>query len=71
MTNSATRAREILDELSRTPVPTGPVELSQAYLRAVERVEKLPVNRARADKTWVIRIVRESAELFARAVRKR
>ena len=41
---------EMLDEL--TPVPTGPVHLSPAYLRAVRAIEDHPDNRNGADKTF-------------------
>jgi hypothetical protein len=40
--------RALLDEYARMPIPTGPVESSDGFLRAVERVEsprRRPVRR--------------------------
>ena len=48
-------AREILDTLARDAPDAGFTPLSAGYLRAVERVERLPGNRAGADKSWVLR----------------
>lgn len=48
---------KILDELE--PVPTGPVELSPAYLKAVKAVEDRPENQSGADKTWVPTAIRQ------------
>jgi hypothetical protein len=41
----------ILDGLEA--VPTGPVELSPEYLRAVARIEERPENQDGSDKSWV------------------
>lgn len=49
------------------PVPTGPVELSPEYLRAVERVESHPSNQSGVDKTWVGETLRRNRAHFARA----
>jgi hypothetical protein len=46
-------AIKLLDELSRMPRETGPVSLSEKYLRAVESVESLLSNQSGADKSWV------------------
>ncbi len=35
--------------------PAGPIVLAQEYLRALERVERLPANRHGTDKTWTER----------------
>jgi hypothetical protein len=56
----------LLDDFARTPVPSGPVELDAAYLRAIERWEALPENAERADKSWVGRCQRMWDAHFAR-----
>ena len=48
-------AREILDALVRDTPDAGFRPLSSGYLRAVDRVERLPCNRTGADKSWVLR----------------
>jgi hypothetical protein len=48
---------------------SGPVQLSQEYLRALERVEALPENQAGADKTWLWRTFERDRLHFARARR--
>lgn len=45
----------LLEAYSRMPTPTGPVALSPAYLRALERWEALPEQAEGADKSWVLR----------------
>lgn len=65
------RALRILDEIWKAPIPTGPVTLSEDYLRVVRYVERLPENRSGADKTWVYRSQRQFREYFARARRVR
>ena len=57
----------LLDHYARQPKPSGPVALSAAYLRAIERWEALPDNAAGADKSWVGRCQDEFAAHFARA----
>lgn len=47
------------------------IELDDDYLRAIAIVEALPENQSGADKSWVWRLVDQSAKLFARAVRVR
>lgn len=49
------------------PVPTGPVQLSPEYLKAVERVENLPSNRSGSDKTWVGEALRQFRAHFENA----
>lgn len=56
---------KILDELE--PVPTGPVQLSPGYLRAVRMVEDRPENRCGADKTWVGKAIRQFEAHYERA----
>ncbi len=63
--------RELLDRFRRMPRETGPVTLSDAYLRHVERQEASPVNAPGADKSWVPRCIEEAAQLWACAVRIR
>ena len=48
-------ARDILDALARDAPDAGFTPLSAGYLRAVERVEKLPADRTGTDKSWVLR----------------
>ena len=47
------------------------IELDAEYLRAIAIAEALPENQSGADKTWVGNLLHESADNFARAVRKR
>ncbi len=56
---------KILDELE--PVPTGPVQLSPEYLKAVEAVEDRPENQSGSDKTWVGKAIRQFHAHFERA----
>ena len=49
------------------PVPTGPVQLSPEYLKAVERVENHPDNQSGSDKTWVGAALRRNRAHFERA----
>ena len=48
-------------------VAKGPIELDEAYLRAVRKIESLPQNRSGADKTWVERVIRRWRDHYARA----
>jgi len=57
---------DLLRAIAAEPLPTGPVELSHAYLRAVEAVENDPANRDGADKSWVFSTLRRNAAFFAR-----
>jgi hypothetical protein len=47
------------------------IELDEDYLRAIAIVEAMPENQSGADKSWVWRLVDQSARHFARAVRVR
>ena len=47
-------------------IETGPVELSEEYLRMIEEVESAPENQSGADKTWVEDSQRAFLEYFAR-----
>ena len=62
-------AREILDVLARDVQRSELTPLSAEYLRAVDRVEKLPANRTGADKSWVLR--RYAAAMRVRSNAKR
>jgi len=62
---------ELLDRYRRSPREAGPVPLAETYLRAVSQIEALPENHDGADKTWVVTLVRRSADLWSRAVRVR
>lgn len=47
------------------------IDLDEAYLRAIAVAEDLPDNQPGADKSWIGRLLRASADHFARAVRTR
>jgi hypothetical protein len=64
-------AREILDALVRDVPRSGFRPLSAGYLRAVDRVEKLPGNRSGADKSWVPRQFEAAMRVRAGAKRLR
>ncbi|TDJ66442.1 MAG: hypothetical protein E2O39_16425 [Planctomycetota bacterium] len=49
--------------------PEGPIVLADEYLRALERVERLPVNRPGADKSWTERALFSWMSAVARARR--
>jgi hypothetical protein len=61
------------DELARILAPfrdmkveTGPVTLSDDYLRMIDEVEAAPENQSGADKTWVWDADRRYRDYFAR-----
>lgn len=57
-------------ETARSAQPAeGPIVLSEAYLRLVERVEALPENRPGTDKTWTERVLEEWKHLVETARR--
>jgi len=64
MDASSEAALRILDELKREGIPTGPVVLSEAYLRAVARLEAQPQYQSGSDKTWVHVAQRRFREYF-------
>ena len=47
------------------------IELDDAYLRAIEKLESLPQNQGGADKSWVERSLRSWRDVCRRAVRVR
>ena len=53
------------------PRQGGPIPVSDAYLRAIVKLESLPQNQSGADKTWVERAIRSFREHYAKAVRVR
>jgi len=61
----------ILEPFRNLPIETGPVALSEEYLRMVAEVESAPENRSGADKTSVEIVFRHSREHFASARRAR
>ena len=61
----------ILDAVASRPMDTGPVTLTDEYLRTVHRVERLPANRNGTDKTWVLRLVEEATRMRRAATRLR
>jgi len=60
----------ILEPFRSVPIETGPVTLSEDYLRMVDEVESAPENRSGADKSWVERARRRFREYFARVERE-
>jgi hypothetical protein len=48
-----------------------PIEVTESYRRAIERLEALPENQSGADKTWVERAITSWRAHYARAVRIR
>jgi len=48
---------------------SAPIELDEAYLRAVKKLESLPQNQSGADKSWVERAIRGWRDHYARASR--
>lgn len=64
-------ARAILEAVASQPLPMGSVPLTDEYLRAVHRVERLPGNRNGTDKTWVLRLVEEATRMRRTATRLR
>ena len=65
MDASTEAALRILDEVKREGVPTGPVVLSEGYLRAVARLEERPEYQSGSDRTWVYVTQRRFREYFA------
>jgi hypothetical protein len=61
----------ILEPFRKMRIETGPVTLSEDYLRMVEEVESAPENQTGSDKTWVELVFRQSREHFANARRSR
>ncbi len=56
-----------LDEYSRGSKASGPVTLSDRYLRAVEQWETFPENAEGAEKGWVLRADRSWRRTIDRA----
>lgn len=67
MGSSKAEVLAMLDAYARMPKPMGPVVLSPAYLRAIERWEALPENAEGSDKSWVDRCQRSWDAHFAKA----
>ena len=60
----------ILEPFRNMRIETGPVTLTDDYLRTVEEVESAPENQSGPDKTWVETAQREFREYFARVARE-
>lgn len=60
----------ILEPYRNMRIETGPVVLSEDYLRMIEEVASAPENQSGADKTWVETAQREFREYFARVARE-
>jgi len=60
----------ILEPFRNMRIETGPVTLTDDYLRMVEEVESAPENQSGADKTWVEAAQHEFKEYFARLARE-
>jgi len=56
----------ILEPFRAMRIETGPVELTEEYLRMIDEVESAPENQSGADKTWIEESEREFLEYFAR-----
>jgi hypothetical protein len=56
----------ILEPFRAMKIETGPVELSEEYLRMIEEVESAPENKSGSDKSWIEESEREFLEYFAR-----
>jgi hypothetical protein len=61
----------ILEPFRNLRIETGPVALSEDYLRMVEEVESAPENQSGADKTSIEIVFRRSREHFVGARRAR
>jgi hypothetical protein len=61
----------ILEPFPNMRIESGPVTLTEEYLRMVREVESAPENQSGADKTWVQSAQREFREHYARAKRVR
>jgi len=61
----------ILEPFRNMRIETGPVTLTEEYVRMVEEVESAPENQSGADKTSVEVVFRQSREHFAAARRSR
>ena len=55
----------ILEPFRAMTIETGPVELTEEYLRMIDEVESAPENQSGADKTWIEESEREFLEYFA------
>jgi hypothetical protein len=56
----------ILEPFRNMRIETGPVTLTEEYLRMVEEVESAPENQSGADKTWIQTAQQEFRLYFAR-----
>ena len=57
----------LLAEYASRPKASGPVALSDPYLKAVESWESLPENAVGTDKSWVLRADRSWRQSIAQA----
>ena len=60
----------MLEPFRNMLIETGPVTLTEEYLRMVGEVESAPDNRSGTDKTWVEAAQREFREYFVRVARE-
>ena len=60
----------ILEPFRNMRLESGPVTLTEEYVRMVEEVESAPENRSGENKTWVETAQREFREYFARVARE-
>ena len=65
MDESTEAALRILDDIKREGIPTGPIVLSEAYLRAVACLEERPEYQSGSDRTWVYVTQRRFRDYFA------
>jgi hypothetical protein len=55
----------LLEEYARSPIPSGPMPLSEEYVQAVRRWEAMPENAERSEKGWVLRADRSWRRVMA------
>ena len=56
----------ILEPFRAMTIETGPVELTEEYLRMIDEVESAPENQSGSDKTWVWKADRQYRDYFDR-----
>jgi hypothetical protein len=70
MDEALQRALQAIAEEEAEARRKGPIELDDAFWRAIARIEAAPWNQDGADKTWVHRLMEDDREYFRRVVRK-
>ena len=70
MDEALERALQRIAEEEEAARRKGPIELDDAFWRAIARIEAAPENQDGADKTWVHRLEEQTRSHFAQAHRK-